>query len=78
MKILAIDKVQSTHHTHFWSLDGAHNVLTTHVVIDESTTKDEVSQIKGELKSLTENMGLEHLKIEIEYGDGDCIMESDK
>ncbi len=40
-KILAIDKVQSTHHTHFWSLDGAHNVLTTHVVIDESTTKDE-------------------------------------
>ena len=68
-KILAIDKVQSTHYTHFWSLDGAHNVLTTHVVI-----KDKVSRIKGEIKSLTENMGLEHITIEIEYGDGDCSM----
>ena len=78
MKILAIDKVQSTQHTHFWSLDGAHNVLTTHVVIDKSTAKDKVSQMKREIKSLTKNMGLEHITIEIEYGDGDCSMESDK
>jgi len=37
------------------------------MVVDESTTKDEVSQIKGKLKSITENMGLEHITVEIEY-----------
>jgi len=77
VKIGAIHKVQSTHHTHFWSLDGARHVLTTHLVVDESTTKDEVSQIKRELKSLTEDMGLEHLTIEIEYGNHDCSMKID-
>jgi len=52
-------------------------LLTTHVVVDESTTKDNVLQIKGEIKSLTENMGLEHITIEIEYGAGDCSMKVD-
>ena len=52
-------------------------LLTTHLVVDESTTKDEVSQIKRELKSLTENMGLEHIAVEIEYGERDCSMKVD-
>ena len=31
--LLSIDKVISVHHTHVWSLDGEHNVLTTHLVV---------------------------------------------
>ena len=53
------------------------DVLTWTAVVDESTTKDEISQIKRELKSLTENMGLEHRTIEIEYGNHDCSMKID-
>ena len=39
--------------------------------------KDEASQIKGKLNALTENMGLEHLTIEVEYGNHDCSMKID-
>jgi cobalt-zinc-cadmium efflux system protein len=33
-RLQIIEKVRSTHYTHIWSLDGEHNVLTTHVVVD--------------------------------------------
>ena len=38
--IMALDKVNSLHHTHVWSLDGEHHVLTTHVVIEDETTSE--------------------------------------
>jgi len=30
-KLLAMEHVHSLHHTHLWSMDGEHHVLTTHV-----------------------------------------------
>ena len=40
-EIESIDNVKSTHHTHIWSLDGEHHVLTTHVVVDSQLLKSE-------------------------------------
>ena len=36
--------VRSTHHTHVWSMDGAHHVLTSHIVVDSQTTKTGVAR----------------------------------
>jgi cobalt-zinc-cadmium efflux system protein len=64
--------VQSTHHTHVWSLDGEHHVLTTHVVVDADTTKEEVLEVKRQVKALTDRMELVHVTVEVEYEDEDC------
>ena len=75
-KLLNIDKVMDTHHTHIWSLDGEHNVLTTHIVVGEETTKNDVLVVKNKIKSLIGGFNCEHVTIEIEYANnGDCSMD---
>ena len=70
--IVALDKVDSLHHTHVWSLDGEDRVLTTHVVIRNDTTREEILSIKGAIQHLGEELNLEHITVEIEYLDEYC------
>ena len=72
--LLGIGRVLSTHHTHVWSLDGEHHVLTTHLVVHEDITGEEISQIKCAIRGLSDRMGFEHTTVEIEYGAEDCAM----
>ncbi|MBN1932090.1 MAG: cation transporter [Desulfobacterales bacterium] len=71
-KIQAIDRVKSVHHTQIWSLDGEHHVLTSHIVVDQNTTKKQVLEIKCAIHELTQNIGFEHITIEIEYEQEAC------
>ncbi|MCK9244978.1 MAG: cation diffusion facilitator family transporter [Candidatus Marinimicrobia bacterium] len=73
-----LEKVKSAHHTHIWSLDGEHNVLTTHIVVEADTTRAEVQNIKNRIKTLTESYHCEHLTVEIEYEDEDCSMNKNE
>jgi len=70
-KLRAIDQVQSTHHTHIWSLDGEHHVLTTHLVVDSEVAREEILQIKKKVTDLAEAQDFEHVTIEIEYAGED-------
>lgn len=70
-KLRAIDQVQSTHHTHIWSLDGEHHILTTHVVVNDKATRDEVRQVKQRIIDLVKDKDFEHITIEVEYADED-------
>jgi len=74
-KLKSIDKVISSHHTHVWSLDGANHILTTHLIVDKSTTRDEIVRIKSKCKQLFEDLKLTHFTIEIELEDEVCLME---
>jgi cobalt-zinc-cadmium efflux system protein len=73
-KLIAIEKIQSTHHTHVWSLDGEHHVLTTHVVIDSQATKEDMCEVKTAVLALTDHDVFEHVTIEIEFEDEPCRM----
>lgn len=64
----------STHHTHIWSLDGEHHVLTTHVVVSDALSREQVRNVKQQVKHVLETYKLSHLTVEIEYGDSDCGM----
>ena len=69
----AINGVQSVHHTHIWSLDGEHNVFTTHLVVDNATSRDDYISIKQQAAQIVQPLHLEHATIEIEYPDRrDC------
>lgn len=69
-----IENVHSIHHTHIWSLDGAHHVLTTHVVVEEGISKQQVLCVKEDIRSLVREYDFSHITIDIEYGDADCMM----
>ncbi|SDJ68552.1 cation diffusion facilitator family transporter [Salimicrobium halophilum] len=75
--IEALPHVQSTHHTHLWSLDGEHHAFSTHAVVPSKATKDEVCEVKESIKSIVDSIHLDHLTIEIEYEDEFCSMSEE-
>ncbi len=77
-QILEIPKVHSTHHMHVWSLDGVHHVLSTHVVISQDASKQDVIEIKKRIRNITDNLNMEHSTVEFEYQDEDCRMDQQK
>ena len=74
MQLQNIAGIKNTHHTHLWSLDGEHNVFTSHLVIKEGLTVPEVIEIKHKARQIIQNLHLEHATIEIEFNDADCSM----
>ena len=76
-ELLTLDMVQSIHHTHIWSLDGVHHVLSTHVVLHEDVSKDDLLCIRESIKFKLRQYDLSHSTIEIEFGEEDCMMLTD-
>lgn len=71
-KLGGVRGVESLHHTHIWSLDGEHNILTTHLVVSPDTPAAELVRIKSDARSITKDLHLEHSTIEVELGENDC------
>jgi len=76
-EILKMEKVKDMHHTHIWSLDGEHHVLTTHIVLCLDSKKEDIRRIKDKIRKLTELYDLAHTTVEFEYLDEDCSMSND-
>jgi cobalt-zinc-cadmium efflux system protein len=72
--LLEIPHVCDVHHTHIWSLDGEHHVLTTHLVLASDATKDVAVDVKCAAKATLGELDLTHVTIEIEYGGDSCSM----
>ena len=73
--IIALDKVSSLHHTHVWSLDGESHVLTTHVVVDNDTNREEIQSVKNSVKDIAHHLNFEHITVEIEYSNEHCSLK---
>lgn len=74
--VLALSKVKDVHHTHVWTLDGEHHVLTTHIILDQSATREEVAAIKCEVTNLLNHDAFEHVTIDIEIEGDPCASAS--
>lgn len=74
-RIAAINGVESTHHVHIWSLDGEHHVLSAHLIVDKSVSKQDMVRMKRDVVHAAESLELEHVTIEFEFGEGDCSIE---
>ena len=66
--------VRSTHHTHVWSMDGEHHVLTSHVVVDSQATRDDIARLRSDVAKLCEEYRFAHTTVEIEWDDEECRM----
>ena len=75
-KIRSVNKVKDVHHTHAWSLDGEHNVLSVHVVVDETAGREDLTTIKQTINSIGSDIGIDHLTVEVEFGRNDCSIQN--
>jgi cobalt-zinc-cadmium efflux system protein len=73
--IEGLEKVESVHHTHIWSQDGAHPVISLHIVTEGVDSLEELARIKREAKKLLQEVEPEHLTIEMEVGRDDCSLK---
>ncbi|GAB3230513.1 cation transporter [Algoriphagus aestuariicola] len=73
-EIRQIPYVESTHHTHIWSLDGEHHVFTTHVKLKPISSLDDLLAVKNQLKRIMKKHPFEHYTIETEIDREDCVL----
>ncbi len=71
-EVRGLPAVHSVHDTHVWSMDGEFHVLTTHVVVNESTPDDRLLSVKREVRSLLARHNIQHATIEMERPDESC------
>ncbi|WP_339923547.1 cation diffusion facilitator family transporter [uncultured Cyclobacterium sp.] len=76
-ELLAIDHVQSLHHTHIWSLEGEHHVFSTHLKLERITSFGNILDVKNEAKALLKKYHFKHFTIETELNTENCDLDSD-
>jgi cobalt-zinc-cadmium efflux system protein len=64
--------IKNIHDTHIWSLDGENHILSTHIVVNKGSKKDDIIKIKCELKEMLNKLSIKHTTLEIEFEDEDC------
>ncbi len=70
--IANVQGVRSVHHTHVWSQDGEHHVLTTHVVADRAASLAEAEEVRQRIKVKLRRYDIHHATIEVERSDRSC------
>jgi cobalt-zinc-cadmium efflux system protein len=65
-KILKLKGVAVMCDTNIWSLDGANNVLTTHITVENTVKGEKVFALKKQIKKIIESYDIKHITIELE------------
>ncbi|MCA9984316.1 MAG: cation transporter [Anaerolineales bacterium] len=76
-RLLTISEVESVHHTHLWSLDGEHHVLSTHLVVPATADRPAILRAKKAVQTLVTEYDIGHVTVEVERADELCLMAPD-
>ncbi len=71
-QLLEIDKVQSLHHTHVWSLEGEHHVFSTHLKLENIREFSQILEVKQNAKAILKQYPFRHYTIETELDEEKC------
>jgi cobalt-zinc-cadmium efflux system protein len=71
-KIKQLEGVKGVHHTHVWSLDGEHHVITTHVVLEGAFEGPRIREIRNRIREAADELGIWHVTVEMEPEDHQC------
>ena len=64
--------VKCEHHTHAWSLDGEHHVLTAHLLTERPLSASEYKNVKQAAGEIVARYGFFHSTIELEWPEEVC------
>ncbi len=67
-----VKHVQSIHHTHIWSLDAEHHVLTTHLVLEHITEYEQIDQVRQNALEALKAYDFHHNTIQVELNPETC------
>ncbi len=72
--LLAFDEIDAIHDCHLWTLDGAFNIATIHIIVHESNFSwEKTKMLKQKIrKILQDQFKLEHITLELESSIEDC------
>ncbi len=59
--------VECVYHTHVWSLEGEKILLSTHLVVNDNISRDQIIKIKNDVKELMLKKGIEHVTVQIDF-----------
>jgi cobalt-zinc-cadmium efflux system protein len=65
-RIRAVPGICDVHHTHVWTQDGEHHVLTTHVVPDTTVSLEDAAALRASIRDRLRGLGVQHATIEVE------------
>ena len=68
-----LPNVQDVHHTHVWTLDGEHHVLTTHVTLEKPVSRESIVDTKQRIRALLQGQPFEHVTIDVEIAGEACV-----
>lgn len=74
-EIRALPGVRDVHHLHVWTLDGEHHVLTTHLVMESGTQRDQIVQAKQMIRQRLDPDEFEHVTVDVELQGEFCLAE---
>lgn len=66
------DSVLDVHDIHLWSLDGIHHVFSSHVLMDDALSAEEMVQLLSDLKLHLKERGISHATLEPELHREQC------
>jgi cobalt-zinc-cadmium efflux system protein len=68
--------VLNAHHTQTWTVDGEHHVLSTHLVLQPGSTRDQIVEAKRQVHRLLKEQDFEHITVDVELDGEICTADS--
>ena len=72
-RLQALPNVVSSHHTHTWTIDGEHHVLSLHVVMEKGATREQVVEVKRAIRTELTARDFEHVTVDVEIEGEECV-----
>lgn len=66
---LKLTGIKDIHHIHVWAISTAENALTAHLVLNDSISHEEISELKSKFKHELEHLGIQHATLETEVAE---------
>ena len=67
------NSVKDIHHIHIWSLDGINNCMTCHLKLNIELSNEDIITLKNEIKEFLNDINIQHVTLEIEFKNEECI-----
>jgi cobalt-zinc-cadmium efflux system protein len=72
-QVLEFEEVKSIHDCHLWTMDGEYNVLTMHLIVDDTLSWKKGETLKRSVRKLLhDEFHLEHVTLELEISSEVC------
>lgn len=71
-RIRGLEGIRGLHDLHVWSMDGSYHIISLHVMTHTPLTAAEIAELKGRIRAITRESGIEHTTIEVETTEDEC------